>query len=364
MLSASAAAATPVVPWDGTNPFRCQLQNVGTGADFPDPGADPFCVEFDKTQPERDRLRRSSSSWRWSPPAWRPPAPSASTSRPTTGPARSSRASRPSCGTGTAATSSTRRKAVGGVSVQPPLGGVPSTRAAPRLPDAALALLRPGARRRPARGPRARPSRPARRRSTRPAEAPPRLPRAGPVLRVGPLSRREVLQRASALGVGGLVLSSLPVAERILAVAAPAAAAPSLTDGDAPGVRRHADPRAARRRARTSGNEIHPKAIAGAHPEPGAVQADTLLLYHHPLIGFDLVAPAFLADLEARSAAAARAVPRPAVRQARGGLHRRARPVQPHRPGLGAGGRRAVRGLPLHGHAEERDDRQRPPASR
>jgi hypothetical protein len=37
-------------PWDGANPFNCQIQNVGTGTDFPDPGADPFCVEFDKTQ--------------------------------------------------------------------------------------------------------------------------------------------------------------------------------------------------------------------------------------------------------------------------------------------------------------------------
>jgi hypothetical protein len=46
----AAAATTPVVPWDGTNPFRCQNQNVGRGTDFPDPGADPFCVEFDKTQ--------------------------------------------------------------------------------------------------------------------------------------------------------------------------------------------------------------------------------------------------------------------------------------------------------------------------
>jgi len=46
----SAFAQTPVVPWDGTNPFRCQNQNVGMGVDFPDPGADPFCVEFDKTQ--------------------------------------------------------------------------------------------------------------------------------------------------------------------------------------------------------------------------------------------------------------------------------------------------------------------------
>jgi hypothetical protein len=48
---ASAASATsPIVPWDGTNPFRCQNQNVGTGTAFPHPAADPFCVEFDKTQ--------------------------------------------------------------------------------------------------------------------------------------------------------------------------------------------------------------------------------------------------------------------------------------------------------------------------
>jgi hypothetical protein len=48
-LPASASAQTPPLgPWDGSNPFNCQLQNVGTGTDFPDPGADPFCVEFDK----------------------------------------------------------------------------------------------------------------------------------------------------------------------------------------------------------------------------------------------------------------------------------------------------------------------------
>jgi hypothetical protein len=50
LTAATASAQTPIVPWDGTNPFRCQLQNVGTGVDFPNPGADPFCVEFDKTQ--------------------------------------------------------------------------------------------------------------------------------------------------------------------------------------------------------------------------------------------------------------------------------------------------------------------------
>jgi hypothetical protein len=36
-------------PYDGSIPFKCQLQNVGTGTDFPHPDADPFCVEFDKT---------------------------------------------------------------------------------------------------------------------------------------------------------------------------------------------------------------------------------------------------------------------------------------------------------------------------
>jgi hypothetical protein len=44
------AASQPVAPYDGANPFRCKLQNAGTGTDFSDPGADPFCVEYDKTQ--------------------------------------------------------------------------------------------------------------------------------------------------------------------------------------------------------------------------------------------------------------------------------------------------------------------------
>jgi hypothetical protein len=49
-LVSTATAATPIAPYDGSNPFRCKTQNVGTGVDFPDPAADPFCVEFDKTQ--------------------------------------------------------------------------------------------------------------------------------------------------------------------------------------------------------------------------------------------------------------------------------------------------------------------------
>jgi hypothetical protein len=46
---AATASAAPFAPYDGSNPFKCKVQNVGTGVDFPDPGADPFCVEFDKT---------------------------------------------------------------------------------------------------------------------------------------------------------------------------------------------------------------------------------------------------------------------------------------------------------------------------
>jgi hypothetical protein len=107
------------------------------------------------------------------------------------------------------------------------------------------------------------------------------------------LSRREVLQR-------GAVLSLLPMAERVLASAPAALAAPSLADGTLQAFADTLIP--GKRVARTDlGNEVHPKAIAGANPEPGAVQADSLLLYHHPLIGFDVVEAAFLADLEARS---------------------------------------------------------------
>ncbi len=43
------AQTTPTGPWDGSNPFKCANQDVGTGTDFPYPNADPFCVEFDKT---------------------------------------------------------------------------------------------------------------------------------------------------------------------------------------------------------------------------------------------------------------------------------------------------------------------------
>jgi hypothetical protein len=35
-------------PWDGTNPFNCELQQAGFEAQGPNPEVDPYCVEFDK----------------------------------------------------------------------------------------------------------------------------------------------------------------------------------------------------------------------------------------------------------------------------------------------------------------------------
>ena len=44
----SAARAQELTGYDGSNPFDCQIQQLGTGTSFPDPDADPFCVEYDK----------------------------------------------------------------------------------------------------------------------------------------------------------------------------------------------------------------------------------------------------------------------------------------------------------------------------
>lgn len=51
LATTARAQVTPTIigPYDGSIPFNCELQDVGTGTAFPDPGADPFCVQFDKT---------------------------------------------------------------------------------------------------------------------------------------------------------------------------------------------------------------------------------------------------------------------------------------------------------------------------
>ncbi len=114
------------------------------------------------------------------------------------------------------------------------------------------------------------------------------------------LSRRQVLQRASLLGLGALIGPALPVAERIFV---PPAVASTLPDGAT--LQAYAETLVPGRKALTTdlGNPIEPLAIAGVDNEPGAVEADALLLYADPLIGFPALEAPFLAELSARSLA-------------------------------------------------------------
>jgi hypothetical protein len=113
------------------------------------------------------------------------------------------------------------------------------------------------------------------------------------------LSRRDFLQRTSVLGTAALVASALPLAERLTSRVA-YAADPTLDDATLQAFADTIIP--GRKAAKTDlGDPIHPQAIAGVDPDPGAVEADALRLYHDPLIGFDALEPAFLAELSLRS---------------------------------------------------------------
>jgi hypothetical protein len=116
---------------------------------------------------------------------------------------------------------------------------------------------------------------------------------------IADLTRRGFLQRAGTLGLGALALSAAPVARQLLS-ATPALAQPALPDAT---LQAFADTVIPGRKASKTdlGNEIHPQAIAGVDPLPGAVEADVLALFHHPEVGFDALEPALLADLETRS---------------------------------------------------------------
>lgn len=116
----------------------------------------------------------------------------------------------------------------------------------------------------------------------------------------GVLTRRDVLDRAARLGAVAMVASAVPVA-RGMSLPAPAAAV-SLPLEDA-SLQAFADTMIPGRRiARTeSGRPVHDGAIAGADGRPGAVETDALVLYRHPGMGFDTLAPPFLADLNGRS---------------------------------------------------------------
>lgn len=106
--------------------------------------------------------------------------------------------------------------------------------------------------------------------------------------------------RAASLGLGAVVLGALPTAarmarpDRALALGLPDGTLQAFFDTIIPGKRVPS--------LRTElGNDIDPKAIAGADTEHGAVYTDALLLAHNPRIGFDALAPPFLAELEAHA---------------------------------------------------------------
>jgi len=109
------------------------------------------------------------------------------------------------------------------------------------------------------------------------------------------LSRRQLLHRASTLGLSAIVASALPLIDPQAQAATPGlsdATLQAFADTMIPG----------RRASRTDlGNPIAPLAIAGVDTLPGAVQTDALALYHHPEIGFNDLEPTFLADLERRA---------------------------------------------------------------
>ena len=116
------------------------------------------------------------------------------------------------------------------------------------------------------------------------------------------LSRRDFIGRASALGLGAVVLSAVPLLERLARPDPALAAAPGFADGTLQAFFDTVIPGRKVPDLRTElGNPIHPKAILGVDDEHGGVYTDALLLSHHPKIGFDVLAPGFLAELEAFS---------------------------------------------------------------
>ena len=158
------------------------------------------------------------------------------------------------------------------------------------------------------------------------------------------LSRRGFLGRVGALGIAAVVASAAPLAREL--IAAKPAAAQLPVAGDAL-LQAFADTMIPGRVAtRTDlGNEIAPGAIAGVDVLPGAVEADALALYRHPLVGFDALEPAFLADLSARSLQHGGPFIALPLRQAGRGLPRRPLVRQRRADALGGRRRRAVHSL-------------------
>lgn len=109
------------------------------------------------------------------------------------------------------------------------------------------------------------------------------------------LTRRALLTRTGAAGLGVLIARAAPIATAL-------AQGPGPADPDGT-LQAFADTILPGRKVTVteSGAAVHPQAIAGVDALPGAVEADALALFHHPKVGFDALEPAFLTDLEQRA---------------------------------------------------------------
>jgi hypothetical protein len=113
------------------------------------------------------------------------------------------------------------------------------------------------------------------------------------------LSRRQFVQRAGVLGAAALIANAVPLAAKM---ALPPRARGAVQPQDAT-MQAFYDTVIPGRPASVTdlGNEIDPRAIAGVDPDPGAVEADALVLGQDARLGFTVLEAPFLVELEALS---------------------------------------------------------------
>ncbi len=116
----------------------------------------------------------------------------------------------------------------------------------------------------------------------------------------GETTRREFVSRAGALGLGAAIAGALPIAARMAGPSPAFAAEPNLLDGT---LQAYYDTIIPGRvvAVTQSGAAVHTKAILGVDREPGAVEADALMLGQDARLGFTLLAPALLGEIEVRA---------------------------------------------------------------
>jgi hypothetical protein len=113
------------------------------------------------------------------------------------------------------------------------------------------------------------------------------------------LSRRELIRRAGVLGLAAAVAQALPLADALVR-ADPALGQTPVDDATLGAFADTIIP--GRIATRTDlGDVIPPGMIAGVDPDPGAVEAGAVRLFHDSRVGFDALAAPFVADINARA---------------------------------------------------------------